>query len=153
MNRFGINCVPSQPLISIDDVQAMLQFLGRNLLHHRLNRLFPIFWLVSTPRSSHISPLHHQAIRGREIVITEDPGLHLLWHNDKIYIKPLPQYLMNHAFWKYFLSQAAPDLRKAALGYVQSYHYLILHQSDFDIAIEKKLINGTMDFAGLIYFL
>ncbi|KIM91907.1 hypothetical protein PILCRDRAFT_809899 [Piloderma croceum F 1598] len=152
-NRFGINCVPSQPLISIDDVQATLQFLGRDLLHHRLNTLFPIFWLVSTPQSSHISPLHHQAIRGREIVITEDPGLHLLWYNDKIYIKPLPQYLTNYAFWKYFLSETTPDLRKAALGYVRSYSYLVLHQSDFDIAVEKKLISGTMDFAGLLYFL
>src|ERR1700735_2273837 len=68
-NRFGIQCVPGQPLISIDDVQATLGFLGRDLLHNRLNRLFPIFWLVSTPKSSHISPLHHQAVRGREIVI------------------------------------------------------------------------------------
>jgi hypothetical protein len=86
-------------------------------------------------------------------VITEDPELHLLWSTDKIYIKPLPQYLMNYAFWKCFLSEATPDLRKAALGYVRSYYYLILHQSDFDIAIEKKLIYSTMDFAGVLYFL
>jgi hypothetical protein len=86
-------------------------------------------------------------------VITEDPGLHLLWYTDKIYIKPLPQYLMNYAFWKHFLSEATPDLRKAASGYVRSYYYLILHQSDFNIAVEKKLIDRTTDFAGVLYFL
>lgn len=44
-------------------------------------------------------------------------------------------------------------LRRAALGYMRSYFYLIQHQSDFNIALEKKLISPTTDFSELLYFL
>ena len=36
---------------------------------------------------------------------------------------------------------------------MRSYHYLVQHRSDFDIAVEKKLVNVTTDFAELLYFL
>jgi len=36
---------------------------------------------------------------------------------------------------------------------MRSYFYLIRHQSDFDIALEKKLISSTTDFNELLYFL
>ena len=155
VNRFGVKNVPGHVLLPVDDYPATVAFLRRELLHDRLNSIAPIFWLVATQQSSNISPLHHQYVRGRQVVITEDPGLHLLWYGDKVYIKPLPPYLTNHAFWKQYLSGKDPaslDLRKAALGYVRSYFYLIQHRSDFDIAVEKRLIHTT-DFGDLLYFL
>jgi hypothetical protein len=155
-NKFGIRATPGHPLLPVDNRQRVLDFLARDILHDKLNRLSPIFWLLATPYSSHISALHHQIVRGRDIVITENPGLHLLWYCDKVYIKPLPPYLTNYAFWKLYLSGDTPAssaLRQAALGYMRSYYYLIQHRSDFDVAVEKKLINATTDFVELLYFL
>jgi hypothetical protein len=146
--------IPGQPLLSVSDEQKVLEFLARDLCHDHLNRLYPIFWLVSTQRSDHISALHEQIVRGREIVVTEDPGLHLLWYFDRVFIKPLPPYLTSHAFWKEFLCrESSADLRRAALGYVRSYCYLIKSQSDFNIAEEKKLIAKGVDAKALLRFL
>jgi hypothetical protein len=36
---------------------------------------------------------------------------------------------------------------------MRSYHYLIQHRSDFDVAVEKKLVDATTDFADLLNFL
>ena len=155
-NKFGVRATPGHPLLPVDNRQRVLDFLARDILHDKLNKLSPVFWLLATPYSSHISALHHQIVRGRNIVITENPGLHLLWHYDKVYIKPLPPYLTNYAFWKLYLSGDTPAssaLRQAALGYMRSYHYLIQHRSDFDVAVEKKLVDATTDFAELLYFL
>jgi hypothetical protein len=148
--------VPGQPLLSVSEEQKVLDFLERDLCHDHLNRLYPIFWLVSTPRSDHISPLHNQIVRGREIVVTEDPGLHLLWYYDRVFIKPLPPYLTSHAFWKEYLCRETPastDLRRAALGYVRSYFHLIKSQSDIYIAEEKNLIPKGLDAKALLRFL
>jgi hypothetical protein len=152
----GFGCVPGHPLVDVGDSQGVRDMLQADLLHDRLNQLFSIFWLVSTPNSSHIASLHHQIVRGKEIVITENPGLHLLWFDKTIYIKPLPPYLTNHAFWNHFLSgsnEHSEELRRSALGYLRTYYYLIQHQSDFDIAVEKKLIRGQNDFTKVLYFL
>ena len=88
-------------------------------------------------------------------MVTEDPGLHLLWYEDKVYIKPLPQYLTKHDFWRRYLSGDTPaslDLRKAALGFIRSYCFLIRHASDMHIASEKHLV-ATSDFEKLLHFL
>jgi hypothetical protein len=146
--------VPGQPLLLVSEEQKVLDFLADDLCHEDLNSLYPIFWLVSTRKSNHISPLHNQIIRGREIVVTEDPGLHLLWYYDRVFIKPLPPYLTSHAFWKEFLCrESSADLRKAALGYVRSYRHLIKSQSDFNVAEEKKLIAKGVDAKALLRFL
>lgn len=93
---------------------------------------------VSTPRSSHISPLHHQAARGRkDIIVVENPHLHLVWVYDRIFIKPVPRYLLSHAFWRYLLRH--PDLHQAAAGFVRSYSYLIKYESDFRLAQSDAL--------------
>jgi hypothetical protein len=94
---------------------------------------------VSTPRSSHISPLHHQAVRGRkDIILTENPHLHLVWIYDRIFIKPIPRYLFSHAFWRY-LQIGHPDIHRAAAGFVRSYSYLIRYESDFRLARSDTL--------------
>jgi hypothetical protein len=141
-------------LLSVSEEHKVLEFLARDLCHDHLNRLYPILWLVSTQRNDHISLLHEQIVRGREIVVTEDPGLHLLWYGNRVFIKPLPSYLTSHAFWKEFLCrESSADLRKAALGYVRSYRHLIQSQSDFNVAGEKKLIAKGVDATALLRFL
>jgi hypothetical protein len=50
-------------------------------------------------------PLHYQISIGRNIVITERMDLHLLWANDgRIFIKPLPRFLLDSGFWTSYLT-------------------------------------------------
>lgn len=68
-----------------------------------------------------------------------------MWINDRIFIKPLPPYLLSYQFWNtYLLSSTSPlesrhDIRKAALGYLRTYHHLIQHESDLKIAQQEGL--------------
>ncbi|KAI9742515.1 MAG: hypothetical protein M1835_003060, partial [Candelina submexicana] len=55
-----------------------------------LDKLAPYLWLIATQSSQHISPLHEQVLKGRQIVITEKPELHLVWTDGRIFIKPIP---------------------------------------------------------------
>ena len=83
-------------------------------------------------------------MKGRQIIVTEDPRLHLVWIDDRIFLKPLPQYIMSYVFWDTFMSDpskygAEVKLRKAALGYLRTYFYLIQHESDLRIAKDPAL--------------
>ncbi|KAF8503947.1 hypothetical protein BU17DRAFT_78323 [Hysterangium stoloniferum] len=149
-----LQSLPGHPLrfVAVDQTA----FLQKELLVDRLDKLSSLFWLLATPEHSHISALHYQKVRGRELVISEAPDLHLVWYYDRVFIKPLPLYLTNYAFWKHFLSGDDPGtqaLRKAAKGYLRSYCYLICHESDFNIAVEKKLIPRGWEFHKLLNFL
>ncbi|KXX74850.1 hypothetical protein MMYC01_200585 [Madurella mycetomatis] len=101
---------------------------------------------MSTQSSANIEPLHRQRIKGREILITEDPRLHLVWIHDRIFIKPIPKYLLSHHFWERFLlyklavgGSRQENTQRAAAGYLRSYYYLIQRESDFDIAKQDHL--------------
>ncbi|TDZ58260.1 hypothetical protein CTRI78_v005598 [Colletotrichum trifolii] len=97
---------------------------------------------MSTQDSRNISPLHRQAVKRRAIIVTEDPKLHLVWIQDRIFIKPLPKYINSYSFWKDHLCasedpevhQRRTRLRKVIVGYLRTYSYLIRYESDFRIA-------------------
>ncbi|KAF2684666.1 hypothetical protein K458DRAFT_442509 [Lentithecium fluviatile CBS 122367] len=108
---------------------------------------FPRLWLLSTQSSSHIHPLHYSQIRSRRVFLTEDPRLHLLWMHDRVFIKPLPTYLLSYNFWAVFLvpptsplGSRRDDVHKAVLGFVRTYVHLIQYESDFRIAVELHLL-------------
>ncbi|KAK7972393.1 hypothetical protein PG988_006527 [Apiospora saccharicola] len=65
----------------------------------------PVLELCLVAKKSGVSVdlLHTQKVRGRIIVSTQDPSLHLVWNLDKIYIKPVPEFLLNHGFWLMYL--------------------------------------------------
>ncbi|KAI5859491.1 hypothetical protein GGS23DRAFT_616181 [Durotheca rogersii] len=133
--------LPGDPRIKLDDGHIG-QYLESELATRDLDRLAPHLWLVGKQDSSHISSLTHQLVRGRQIVITEKPELHLVWYYDRVFVKPLPKYLLSHAFWKYYLcSEDSPideslrrDLKGASLGFLRSYSRLVRHKSDFALA-------------------
>jgi hypothetical protein len=81
--------LPGHPNISLRDPN-LSSFLQRELVTHRLDAIGARLWLIAKQDSSHISSLTHQHVRGRRIVITENPELHLVWIYDRIFIKPLP---------------------------------------------------------------
>jgi len=54
-------------------------------------------------QKGYINPLWKQKLKGREILVTEQADLHLVWWKDKIYIKPLPVYLLDYGFFQHYL--------------------------------------------------
>lgn len=138
--------LPGQPCFSLDDPVRLADFLTQEFCAPDLEKMAPHLWMMSTQSSANISSLHHQKVNGREIVVTEDPRLHLVWGYNRILIKPLPMYLLSYVFWKsYLLNDTFPlgdrgsIIRKSALGYLRTYFYLIRHESDFYIAKNDHL--------------
>lgn len=103
---------------------------------------------MSTWNKENVSPLHRQRVKNRQIILTEEAKLHLVWAYKIIYIKPLPRYLLSKPFWDMYLCrdptqpvcEALAQVQAAAFGLIRSYAYLIRHESDFNIAVELQLL-------------
>ncbi|KAL8377590.1 hypothetical protein RB595_008330 [Gaeumannomyces hyphopodioides] len=139
--------LPGQPRISLDPAlpspenKDVLEYLRESHLTAELDGLLPYmkYIFVQTPDYKHIMPLHHQKAHGRDVILNEHPGLHLVWYYDRIFIKPIPAYMYSQAFWDY-ISNADPKVYQASLGFIRSYYYLIQFETDFDKACEIGLI-------------
>lgn len=128
--------------IHVDGDEGHLQgYLRRYHLTNDLDQLLPSmrYIFVQTPTYDHITPIHHQKARSRKIIVDQEPGLHLVWYYDSIFIKPIPAYFYSRAFWDY-IKDYDQDVHRASLGFMRSYYYLVRFEIDFDEAIEKKLI-------------
>lgn len=150
------DAIPGQPLIPHHDKTAVSEFLGLELSTVRLESIYRMLFLVSNIRN--ISPLHHQLVKGRHIVITERPDLHLVWYYDRIFIKPVPKCLLNYAFWRAHLlvddssfmavkegrslesMVLTNKMRLEAQGFLRTYARLIAHESDFELMIKLGLV-------------
>lgn len=44
-------------------------------------------------------PLHYQVAASREILVYEQMDMHLVWGSNRIYLKPIPGYLLDYSFW------------------------------------------------------
>ncbi|KAJ6439013.1 hypothetical protein O9K51_08417 [Purpureocillium lavendulum] len=125
----------------------MLEFLENEYCSADLDRIAAKLWWMSKQDSANISPLHRQRVKRRTIVATEDPKLHLVWIEDRIFAKPLPRYLTSYAFWRNHLGidgdattrARTRRVRMAALGYLRTYAYLIRSEYDFHIAQDPAL--------------
>lgn len=143
--------LPGYPQISLQDTTELATFISKDLRTPILERMSPRLWWMSTQSSAHIGPLHHQFVKLRNIVISENPELHLVWYYDRIFIKPLPKYLLSFDFWNIYLLSPTSTLglereiiKRSALGFLRTYRYLVCYESDFNIAMEKKLLpEGT----------
>jgi hypothetical protein len=154
--------LPGQPRIALKDADIG-KYLESELVTRDLDKLGPHLWLIATQDSSHISSLTHQIVRGREIIITEKPELHLVWVYNRVFIKPIPQYLLSHAFWDFYLvdghspipNTKRDEITRAALGFLRSYLYLVRHESDFILATESKqsLIPKHISYSDFISFI
>ncbi|TGZ81281.1 hypothetical protein EX30DRAFT_340906 [Ascodesmis nigricans] len=97
-------------------------------------------------RLGNIHSLHDQRILNRSILVTERTKLHLTWRDDTIYIKPLPASLLNHDFWRQYIS-VDPELQQLALGFLKSYTKLLQYPIDVQMARELHLIPEHLDWA------
>ncbi|KAM4060722.1 subtilisin-like serine protease [Hirsutella rhossiliensis] len=121
----------------------------------RLNEIHDWLWAAGRPAPPR--PLHHQLILGREILVTERIDMHLVWTTGRMFLKPIPRFLLEPRFWTTYLSchqqqvacagnqlgynkERKRGLRKRALGFLFSYAALISHESDFRIAMGKQLL-------------
>lgn len=148
--------LPGQPQIPLRNRASVLKILRGDLSTERLERIYWMLFLVSNRRN--ISALHHQLIKGRKISITERANLHLVWYYDKIFIKPVPKYLLSHPFWTTHLASfpkrpASSGFDLEARGFLRTYASLIQHESDFDIAKENRLLPRDIEWEAWCHFI
>jgi hypothetical protein len=128
----------------------------------------PYLWMMSTQSSSNINALNQQIVKGRQLIITEDPRLHCVWIADRIFLKPLPAFLASHAFWHVYLLAGhdspllPPDddpavahaqldsVVRAARGYLRTWSLLVQHPSDFRLAQAHGLVPAGVSFGQLL---
>lgn len=133
--------------IDLHEFAGILDWIDAEFDLGRLADIHDWLWVVGRPKPPR--PLHEQRLLNRDIVITERLDLHLVWSTQRIFIKPLPRFLLDPRFWQKFLcchkvsstnACHCKDLRQRALGLLFSYAALIEYESDFHIAKETHLI-------------
>ena len=136
--------------ILLHDLDGPFRPHAHNHRYHRLELLTPKLshlkahlWLAGLPRLPR--PLHRQRLLGRKVVITESPDEHLVWHEDRIFLKPLPIFLFAGKHWEDEINHDSA-LHEAAMGTLLSYACLVSRRCDFDIAKEYKLLPESMRF-------
>ncbi|OQE44672.1 hypothetical protein PENCOP_c002G06118 [Penicillium coprophilum] len=117
-----------------DDVH---EYLERDLDHSRLNKIHGHLWMAGRPLNAR--PIHRQKMMGFDIILTEQADLHLLKFSSKIFIKPLPDYLLNFQFWETYLCKSE-NLHKSACGILLSYVWLICSPLDLNLAHKLDLL-------------
>ncbi|KAI0426183.1 hypothetical protein F5Y09DRAFT_72924 [Xylaria sp. FL1042] len=125
--------------------QACTEFLSDELLVDRINDIQDWLWVCGRPMPPR--PLHYQVAMSRDITITESPELHLLWSGKRIFLKPLPSWLLDPEFWTAHILQDA-KLAQCARGFLFSYTALIAYESDFRLAQERGLVPSSLTWAG-----
>ncbi|KAB2107956.1 hypothetical protein AG0111_0g3840 [Alternaria gaisen] len=154
----------------IERAEVTPDFLEKELSVPRLNYVHDFLWLAGRPMPPRA--LNYQVASSRAITVTEDINLHLVWESGRIFLKPLPRYLLSSTFWrKYLLCQdpqgsrrcscfTNPDpqlanpvqktdaqcnkreLYKCAYGFLLSYTALVQYESDYLIARNLNLLPG-----------
>lgn len=134
----------TQPFI----VSANCASAKTDLSVKKLNEIHGWLWLAGRPMPPR--PLNYQQASSREIILNENAGMHLVWDvSRRIFIKPLPRYLLSHNFWQNDLA-TDHEFYKSAFGFMLSYAALIQYESDFFIAKEKHLIPENLTWESWI---
>ncbi|KAM0522588.1 hypothetical protein ACHAPE_002180 [Trichoderma viride] len=114
----------------------------------KLNNIHEWLWLAGRPGAPR--SLSYQQSSSREIVIDERVDMHLVWIPGRMFLKPIPRYLLDHDFWKRHITDR--DAHMSALGFLRSYVALIQYESDFRIAKEKHVIPEYVTWEAWINF-
>jgi hypothetical protein len=125
-------------------------YVALDLKTPRLDAIHHHLWLAGLPNAAR--PLHRQRLLGRSILVTEDPDEHLVWFEAQIFVKPLPEYLLNYDYWNTHLC-SDEDLHKSACGLLLSYAWLVCHESDLVIAQEIGLLSKDIARSDWVEFL
>jgi hypothetical protein len=127
-------------------------YLSLDLKTPRLNAIHRHLWLAGLPHAAR--PLHRQKLLSRSILLTEDPDEHLVWFEAQIFVKPLPDYLLDYDYWsEHLCSDHDLDLHQSACGLLLSYAWLVRHQSDLAIAQDAGLLSKDIAWPDWVQFL
>ncbi|KAL7789791.1 hypothetical protein V8C37DRAFT_411119 [Trichoderma ceciliae] len=136
-----------------DPSNDVSHFLASELSLKGLEGMVKHLWLAGAKRPP--AQLHYHAALGRQIIVTDRVDLHLMWSAEgRIFIKPLPRYLLSTKFWddNLICSEHCPcqyepttacnkrHERSIAHGLLYTYACLISSDNDFEIAVEKRLL-------------
>nr|POF14121.1 hypothetical protein CFP56_03145 [Quercus suber] len=130
-------------VLSASDMNDERERLRRSILEPDLERMHKQLWYAG--RRGNISPLHHQRLIRREIILTEKARLHLVWFEKTIYVKRLENQLLN---WKYLSDVVCGNevVYQAVTGFLLSYARLLEHCSDVELAKASGLIDKNIDW-------
>lgn len=124
--------------------------MGLDLKTPRLDAIHHHLWLAGLPNAAR--PLHRQRLLGRNILVTEDPDEHLVWFEAQIFVKPLPEYLLDYDYWNKHLC-SDEDVRQSACGLLLSYTWLVCHESDLVMAQDIGLLSKDIAWPDWVEFL
>jgi len=120
-----------------------MEFIREDLDLKELCDIHKHLWLAGLPQCAR--PLHYQLLLSRNIIVTEKSALHLTWMEDRIFLKPLPDYLMDHSIWETILCRDENyKLFGEANGLMLSYLWLVASRSDFKIAHDCGLLSPVI---------
>ena len=121
---------------------TLLEYTNKQLSVRKLDSIHLHLWWAGRP--GNIRPLHSQKLMKRDIVITENIDLHLIWFDTTYYVKPLPEWLLSWNFYKQELCKEK-DLFQAANGFLRTYTKLVRYPCDFRIARDMGLLPGSLE--------
>lgn len=116
-----------------------------DLSMHRLKRMQSFLWFAGNveERSSTLTEFAEQNF---SIITTNQADMHIVTHFGKVYLKPLPDYLLCYKVWKDYICTDAQTYR-AAYTMIFSYtNLLILSKTDLRIAHTYGLINEDISW-------
>ncbi|KAI9660554.1 MAG: hypothetical protein M1821_009906 [Bathelium mastoideum] len=85
------------------DVEACIR---KELDLNRLHTILGWMWMVGRPMPPR--PLHYQLLLSRDIFLTEQMDMHLVWTTGRIFLKPIPRFLLEPRFWSAYLTSPGP---------------------------------------------
>ena len=121
-------------------------FVEKDLNVKRLEHIRKQLWLCGAGGQQR--PLSRlKGYYQRQIVVIHQTDLHLTWDSDtlRMFVKPLPAYLLNVKFWRdYICTDSDSESDKTtfinALGFLRTYVALIYSEIDLNLAIQEQLL-------------
>lgn len=136
--------------INFEEDKSRANYLHRELDFSRLDGMHPHLWLAGRSWVG-ARALHRQVLIGRVIIISEQADLHLVWQDSRIYLKPMPEFLLNSEFWDKYLCKDE-TLWMNARGFLLSYLWLVTSKGDLRIAHDKGLLPREMNWERWVFF-
>ena len=65
-------------MLHVYNAVELIELLHRDLFTSELDSVSSKLWTLTTPSSSNIRPLYAQIVKGRNLILAEDPRLQLL---------------------------------------------------------------------------
>jgi len=141
-----------------NDDGAIATFIRYDLNLTRINSIQGHLHRAGKPQCAR--PLYFQLLLGRSIWVTERADLHMVWNDEKLFVKPLPEYLMDIDIWATIICpRDTPDtldygrvLYEDARGLLLSYLWLVRTKRDLQIAHESCLLGSDVTWERWIKF-